>query len=222
MIMRIKVCGITNPEDASVAVRLGTDAVGLIFYETSPRFVSIEKALEIAQVVNPFVPLVGVFVDASKRWVSEVCKAVPLHILQFHGTETESYCRSFQKPYIKSIAMTDSKHIQQQLDQHKKAPCLLFDSISKEAKGGTGIAFDMSLLPDTPKQKRILAGGLNVENLRDILSDITVDAVDINSGVESSPGVKDYALLTQAIVQIKSSQIKKRQSSFISSGDKNY
>ena len=214
MITRIKVCGITSADDAKAAVRLGADALGLIFYEKSPRFVTIEQAQAIAAAVNPLVPLVAVFVDASKKYVNSILKQVPIHILQFHGKETAAYCTSFGRPYFKAIAMTNDLEIANNIALHKAADCLLFDTATANKVGGTGKTFDLDLFPNNIQQKTIIAGGINSENVKSILTKVAVDAVDLNSGVESSPGVKDYSLLAAAIVQIKTNQIQKMQRQF--------
>jgi len=211
MITKIKVCGMTNAEDVNAAIRLGVDAIGFIFHSKSPRYVTIENAKKIIETINPIATIVGVFVDASRQTIEKHLQQLPIHILQFHGSETQQFCQSFARPYIKAIAMQgDRLQMQQQVAAHNLAQTLLFDTAINGKTGGTGQQFDYDLLPKC-HQKMMIAGGLNPDNVLQVLQKVRPDVVDFNSGVESAAGKKDHALIAQAVVKIKSFQISNLQ-----------
>lgn len=189
---RIKICGITRPEDALVAVNCGVDALGLVFFKVSPRYVSIKQATEITACLPAFISKVGLFVDASVAEVENIVDKVPLDYLQFHGDEEESYCTSFAKPYIKAIRVKPETDLNGIINQYKSAAAVLLDAWHPDIAGGTGESFDWTLLNalsgDMPTV--ILAGGLNVENVHSAVHLIKPYAVDVSSGVEDSPGIK--------------------------------
>ncbi|HMM55280.1 MAG TPA: phosphoribosylanthranilate isomerase [Candidatus Desulfobacillus sp.] len=195
---RIKICGITRPEDARAAVELGADAIGLVFYEASPRRVSIDQAWQIARVVPPFITLVGLFVNESKLAVRRALEALPIQLLQFHGEEEESYCRSFHAPYIKAARVKPGLDLLEYAASFPGAQGLLLDAWS-EGYGGGGKPFDWSLVPRQLPLPLILSGGLHPGNVADAIGRLRPWAVDVSSGVESARGIKDAARMAAFI-----------------------
>lgn len=187
--MRIKICGITRPEDARAAAEAGADAIGLVFAPTSPRRITPERALEICRALPPFVSCVGLFMDATADFVRSVLSAVPLDRLQFHGEEDAEFCRGFQRPWIKAIAMADPR-AGERMNEYADADAVLFDSHAPGQAGGTGQTFDWKSF-DPPARAWILAGGLNPDNVAAACRALDPPAVDVSSGVESSRGIKD-------------------------------
>ena len=206
--IRIKLCGMTRPEDAALASALGADAIGMIFYAKSPRNVSLKAAREISRAVNPLCSVVAVVVNPSRQYMDELLKAVPIHIIQFHGDESVEFCMSFDKPFFKAVRMKEGLDLQQKRIEYAAASALLLDTYDKDSVGGTGRAFDWSVLGGTEQQKVdqadiILAGGLSPDNIEQAIAQTGVYNLDVNSGVESAPGVKDHDKM-RTIMQIKS------------------
>ncbi len=188
---RIKICGITNKSDARVAWQAGADAIGMVFYEKSPRNVELSTAKEIGKSLPPFVTMTGLFVNSSEQEVKQVLKEVALDLLQFHGDEDEKFCRRFGRPYVKVIRVEDYDEIDSICRQYPSARGILLDSYKKGTPGGTGEILDWNRIPKDISHPVILAGGLNPENVGKAISKIQPWAVDVSSGVEHSPGVKD-------------------------------
>ena len=188
---RIKICGITNAEDASVVVDAGADGIGLMFYKRSSRFVSIQQVIAIAEKVPPLVDLVGVFVDPLEEEVNAVLDRAPLSILQFHGNESAEFCEGFGKPYIKAMRMSDQIDPEMESLTHPKAGAFLLDTFNPDAHGGTGETFEWSRARANLTSPIILAGGLTADNIGMALSVSNAWGVDTSSGVEKTPGVKD-------------------------------
>lgn len=188
---RIKICGITSIEDAALAVSAGADAIGLVFYEGSPRYVDPTQAAMIAATVPPLVDVVGVFVNARKERIDYVTQEVPISVLQFHGDETGVACEQFNKPYIKALRMSDSADPRLVVSAHPRLGALLLDTYQEEAVGGTGKMFDWSRARLDLQVPVILAGGLRSENIYEALSICGPFGVDVSSGVESAPGRKE-------------------------------
>ncbi len=201
---RIKICGICRPEDAKAAAALGVDALGLVFYSASPRYVEIAQAQAIAACLPPFVSLVGLFVNASAEWVNQVIEAVPLSLLQFHGDETNAMCLQFGMPFLKAVrigqAGTQAGTTAELLKAFPAASGLLLDTWHPQRFGGTGQVFDWSMIPEHLAHPVILAGGLRPDNVRQAIAQVRPWAVDVSGGVESAPGVKEWALM-QAFVE---------------------
>lgn len=187
---RIKVCGITSIADALAIVQAGVDAIGLVFYEPSPRCVTTALAAEIARAVGPFVSVTGLFVNASVRQVQGVLAQVPLHLLQFHGDEPHHFCEQFQRPYIKAIRMREQVDVVAQSDLYASASGILLDTYRSGVPGGTGEVFDWNKVPGDIRQPLVLAGGLDPANVRQAIRQLRPYAVDVSGGVEHSPGCK--------------------------------
>lgn len=203
---RIKICGITSPEDARAAVELGADALGLVFYEPSPRSVSLEQAWEIARIVPPFVTLVGLFVNETKLTVRRTMEAVPIQLLQFHGEEEESFCRSFHAPYIKAARVRPGLDLVKCAASYPSAQGLVLDAYV-EGYGGGGKTFDWSLIPSRLPLPLILSGGLDADNVAGAVRAVRPWAVDVSSGVEAAKGIKDAGKIAAFIAGVKHADV---------------
>ena len=201
--VRTKICGITSVEAARHAVSAGADALGLVFYEKSPRVVSVEQAKRIASVVPPFVSLVGLFVNAEAKEVQKVVDVVPLQLLQFHGDEKADYCDQFSLPYIKVFRMSEDIDVSEQMSRYTGARGFLLDAYHADKPGGTGESFDWERFPKQSNKPVILAGGLTPANVSQAVKQTTPYAVDVSGGVESEPGVKDPVKVTAFIEAVK-------------------
>ena len=188
---KVKICGFTEAENARQAAIAGVDAIGLVFYDKSPRNVDIFRAQEIIEGLPPFVNRVGLFVNANPSFVDEVLCEVPLDTLQFHGDESLLDCSQYQMPFIKSLRVKPETNVLQVADEFSSASAILLDSFNPSAYGGTGEAFDWSLACVDIPLPIILAGGLNEPNVSVAISQVKPYAVAASSGVESAPGVKD-------------------------------
>jgi len=190
---RIKICGITRQEDAVAVVQHGADALGLVFFPDSPRYVRPDKALQIIAGVAPFVTTVGLFVNPSAAEVNNVLQQVPLGMLQFHGSEDNATCNSFGLPFIKSIAMREGVDILSIMEAYPDAAGLLLDAWQPDIHGGGGTPFDWHSIPKGVPKPLILAGGLSPDNIAAAVSTLRPYAVDVSSGVESARGIKSAA-----------------------------
>lgn len=200
---RAKICGITRVQDIQSAVQAGADAIGFVFFEPSPRYVSALQAKPLAQAIPPYVNIVGLFVNASAEEIAQVLKQVPLDIIQFHGDETPEQCQQIaqfnQRRWYKAIQIKpdmENSEIIATIWQYQQAgaSAMLLDAWHPELKGGTGHSFDWSQFPklDIPL---ILAGGLNPDNVEDAIHTTQAYAVDVSGGVESAKGIKDQQLI---------------------------
>lgn len=200
---RVKICGITRVEDGLQAARLGVDAIGLVFYEKSPRHVSLQQAAEICAALPGFVTTVSLFFNATEDHVQQVLQALPVDLIQFHGSESAAFCRSFGRPYIKALGMADNDRLLEQLNDYRDARAILLDSHAPGAAGGTGQAFDWHSIPRGLAANMILAGGLTPANIADAIHAVRPYGVDLSSGVEAQPGIKDAMLMRQLINEVK-------------------
>jgi phosphoribosylanthranilate isomerase len=183
---RVKICGITSTKDAKSACDAGADAIGLVFYPPSSRYVTKEQAAEIVASLPPFVTVVALFVNASKNDIADVLAHVSIDIIQFHGDEDESFCASFQRDYIKAIRMKDGLDLYA-LDKHySSARALLLDTYKKGIPGGTGDVFNWDKVPHDLRLPIILAGGLVADNVAQAIGQVQPYAVDVSGGVEYS------------------------------------
>ena len=189
---RIKVCGIISVEDALAAVDAGADAIGLVFYDKSPRCVSISQARDIAACIPPFISVVGLFVDADDEFMQAVLEHVPLTLLQFHGNESDRWCQRWNRQYIKALRVRPEMSVKQAVAQYPGVSGVLLDAYRKGVPGGTGESFDWRLIPDSLEKPVILAGGLDATNVAEAIKRVSPFAVDVSSGVELEPGVKNH------------------------------
>lgn len=199
---RIKICGIKHLDDALKAIECGADAIGLIFVEKSPRYISLTDARFIAESLPPFVTVVGLFMDATEATVREALKVVPLNLLQFHGDESPEFCEQFDMPYIKVLRMRENVNVVAFAQEYSNAAGILLDTYTKEG-GGSGQTFDWNLIPDNVPLPLILAGGLNPENVALAVETVKPYAVDVSSGVESEPSIKDHKKIEQFIKEVQ-------------------
>ena len=201
---RIKICGITRLEDALRAAELGADALGFVFYPKSPRYIEPAAAREIVSALPPFVTTVGLFLDARPETVRETLDTVALDMLQFHGDECPADCGIFGRPYLKAIPMAGSMDVVAYMRSYPDAAGFLLDSHAPGAAGGTGETFDWGVIPQELPRPVILAGGLNAGNVMQALHQNHVWGVDVSSGVEASPGIKDAVKMAAFIDEVKS------------------
>ncbi len=202
---RIKFCGITRAEDALYAASLGADALGLVFYPPSPRSLSLERAIALSEAIPPFVTRVALFLDERADVVGGIVEQLRPDLLQFHGSESADYCASFGRPYIKALACgVGADSIEKQMDTYSSAIGFLLDSHSPGQAGGSGKHFDWSQVPKKLDKPIVLAGGLHAANVGEAIQTVHPYAVDVSSGVESSPGIKDRNKMHSFIAQVRS------------------
>lgn len=207
---RVKICGITRIEDGLAAATAGADAVGLVFYEPSPRHVSVSRAAAICASLPPFVTTVGLFVNAPEDAVRRVLSQVPLDLLQFHGDESAQFCSRFSRPWIKAVRMKDDVDLYRCAEAYRGASGLLVDSYVPGIPGGTGETFNWDRLPNDLSLPVVLAGGLHPGNVADAVAQVRPWAVDVSGGVEQknvqgrrSGGIKDPAAIRAFIKSAK-------------------
>lgn len=203
--VRSKICGITRMEDALAAVEAGADAIGFVFYAKSPRAVTVQQARAIIAGLPPFVTTVGLFVNASACELNETLDAVPLDLLQFHGDETPDECAGYHRPYIKALRVKAGDDIAASCAAYAGASGILLDAYVEGIPGGTGEAFDWSLIPQGLSKPIILAGGLCAENVALAIAQVRPYAVDVSGGVEQGKGIKDSAKIRAFMQAVRSS-----------------
>ncbi len=199
---RIKICGITRAQDGVAAARAGADAIGLVFYPPSPRFLSAERAREIRDALPPFVQAVALFVNADAAQVAQVIGRVHPSLLQFHGEETPEFCGQFGVPYVKACRVAQGVDLLEYLRPFSAASGWLLDAHVAEY-GGVGASFDWSLVPAALARPLVLSGGLTKGNVGAAVRRIKPWAVDVSSGVESAKGIKDAALIEAFIAEVR-------------------
>lgn len=204
MRVRAKICGITRVEDALSAVEQGADAIGLVFYDQSPRNVSIKQAIEIASNVPAFVSVVGLFVNAEPSFINQVISNVKIDLLQFHGDEAPEECASYSLPFIKAIRVKSDTNLVQYAIDYSTAKALLLDAYTEGVAGGTGHVFDWNLIPKQLAKPIILAGGLKADNVSQAIQQVRPYAVDVSGGVEASKGIKDAVKIAAFMRQVYS------------------
>ncbi|MFA7291161.1 MAG: phosphoribosylanthranilate isomerase [Rhodocyclaceae bacterium] len=209
---RIKICGITRIEDGIAAADAGADAIGLVFYPKSPRYVHAAQAAEIATALPPFVDVVALFVNATPEFVNETLAEVPINLLQFHGDESETWCRQFDRPYIKAARVRPGFDLVQYAASYATAQALLLDAFV-EGYGGGGHVFDWSLIPEGGAGRNglprpiILSGGLTTDNVTEAVRRVRPAAVDVSSGVEVAKGIKDPARIAAFIAGVRNADV---------------
>jgi len=200
----IKICGLTRVEDVQAATVAGADIIGFVF-TTSPRQVSIDKAIELSSYVPEGVLSVGLFLGQERSEIEQVIRSVPLDILQFHGAETEQFCSVFNMQWLKAVAMENVESIKDAERDFPGAIGLLLDSHSRGQRGGSGKQFDWSL--SRPVAKPVwLAGGLNADNVKKAILTLRPYAVDVSSGVESKPGIKDASKMEAFVRAVREAE----------------
>lgn len=200
---RVKICGITQLDDALHASISGADAIGLVFSEKSPRNIDVSRAAQICRALPAFVTSVALFMNEDETQVRQILSEVPIDCLQFHGEEEAAYCRQFNRPYIKAIAMNGETELSQKISAYHDAKAVLLDSHAPGQTGGTGETFDWNEIPRDLDKPIVLAGGLTVENVAEAIRIVRPYAVDVSSGVESDKGLKDAQKVTAFIDEVK-------------------
>lgn len=201
---QVKICGITSVTDGQAAAEAGAEMIGLMFYEGSPRHISLATAAEISRSLSPYVQRVGVFVNPSEELVLRAIGECGLNLLQFHGDETSDFCTQFGLMSVKALRVRDAESLNQL--EHFQTDAFLLDAYSKSGLGGTGETFNWDLAIEAQKFGKpiFLAGGLTPDNVADAVRKVRPFAVDVSSGVESSPGKKDSAKVRAFIQAAKS------------------
>ena len=210
---RIKLCGLTAADDVATAVEVGADAIGLVFYPPSPRNLSAARAAELLAGLPPYVTTVGLFVNPSLADVQAVLAKAPISMLQFHGDESPEQCRAIAqavgRPFMRALRVRPETKAEDLLEfalhYRTSGPLfagLLLDTWS-DAYGGTGKAFDWSLVPADIAHQAVLSGGLNAQNVTDAVRRLRPYAVDVSSGIEASKGVKDHALMRAFVSAVR-------------------
>jgi phosphoribosylanthranilate isomerase len=200
---RIKICGLREVEHARIAAQAGADAIGLVFYPPSPRFVTPAQAASVAASLPPFVTSVGLFVDASADEVRAILGQVPLDLLQFHGEETPEFCASFGRPFVRAVRMGPGTDLVEYAQRFSRARALLLDAFQPGQPGGTGQVFDWAAIPRDLPIPLILSGGLTPSNVGRAVREIRPWAVDVSSGVEAGRGVKDPRKIIEFIRSVR-------------------
>ena len=205
MAVRVKICGITRIQDLHAACDAGADALGFVFYEKSPRHVTIATASALVRELPPFVQSVGLFVNAEPALIETVLNDIPLDLLQFHGDETPADCARFGRPYIKAVRVNRDTDLLKYAADFDAARGLLLDAYVPGMPGGTGERFDWGLIPTNLSRPIVLSGGLTPDNIADAVQRVRPWAVDVSSGVEAAKGIKDVHKIAQFIAKAKAS-----------------
>lgn len=200
---RIKICGITRPEDGRAAADHGADAIGFIQWRKSPRYIEPAKAGDIARMLPPMVSVVAVFVNPSREDVQATLNAIPFVTLQFHGEEEPAFCAGFDRPWIKAAGAKPGRDLVKYFGEFKGASAWLVDEFHDKLYGGTGKQFDWNLVPRNLARPLILSGGLGVENVGEAIETVQPYAVDISSSVETAKGIKDAARIAAFIKEVR-------------------
>jgi len=202
----VKICGITRPGDGVDAAKAGADAIGLVFYPKSPRYLSVERAVEIRDALPPFVQTVALFVNPDPAQVAQVLGRVKPGLLQFHGEETPEFCGQFGVPFVKACRIKPGVDALQYLQPFSRAAAWLVDSFVPEY-GGVGESFDWSLVPRGAARPLILSGGLDQRNVAKAIRAVHPWGVDVSSGVESAKGIKDAAKMTAFVAEARNADV---------------
>lgn len=199
---RIKFCGITRESDALDAVALGADALGFVLHPSSPRYVAPATAKVIVAKLPPFVAAVGLFVDLPLAEVRAIVAEAHFDLAQFHGDETADYCRAYGGPYLKAVRLETGLTLAAAARAYAEARALLLDSWHPQLAGGTGQAFDWSLIPRERDKPIVLAGGLDASNVGRALRAVRPYAVDVSGGIEQAKGIKDYGKMQAFVAEV--------------------
>jgi len=203
---RVKICGITRPGDGVAAAQAGADAIGLVFYPKSPRYLSVERAVEIRDALPPFVQTVALFVNPDPAQVAQVLGRVKPGLLQFHGEETPEFCGQFGVPFVKACRIKPGVDALQYLQPFSRAAAWLVDSFVPEY-GGVGESFDWSLVPRGAARPLILSGGLDQGNVAKAIRAVHPWGVDVSSGVESAKGIKDAGKMAAFVAEVRNADV---------------
>jgi len=200
---RVKICGITRDQDALAAVEYGADAIGFVFYEPSPRHVSVERAASIARRLPPFVTTVALFVNAEADAIAHVVSEVGVDLLQFHGQECPAYCAQHGRPWIRAIQVRPDTDLLAAQAEFIAGRGLLLDAYRPGVPGGTGETFDWDRIPPQLAPRIVLAGGLTPGNVGEAVRRVRPYAVDVSGGVEADKGIKDRDKIKAFIQEVR-------------------
>ena len=203
---RVKICGLTRECDVDAAVAAGADAIGFVFYPPSPRYVTPQRAAELARRIPPFIDVVGLFVNTAPEDVLATCAQVPINLLQFHGDETPDYCRQFARPWLRAARVREGLDLIEFARSFADARGLLLDAFV-EGYGGGGHVFDWTLIPPDLPGFLVLSGGLTADNVGQAIERVRPLAVDVSSGVEISgkagKGIKDQDKIAAFVAAVR-------------------
>ncbi|MCB1724593.1 MAG: phosphoribosylanthranilate isomerase [Gammaproteobacteria bacterium] len=200
---RVKICGITREQDAAAAVEHGADALGFVFYEPSPRHVSITQAASICRDLPPFVTTVALFVDADDGTIARVVDEVGVDLLQFHGDESPDFCARHRRPWIRAVRVRPGVDLLAAQREFGAARGLLLDAYRPGVPGGTGESFDWGSIPSEMAPRIVLAGGLDPGNVGHAVRSVRPYAVDVSGGVEAAKGIKDPDKIRAFIEEVR-------------------
>lgn len=200
---RVKICGITREQDALAAVEHGADALGFVFYEPSPRSISVERAAAICRQLPPFVTTVALFVDADADSIARVVDQVGIDLLQFHGDESATFCGQHGRPWIRAVRVQPETDLVAMQASFAAARGLLLDAYRPGVPGGTGETFDWQRIPATLAPRIVLAGGLDPANVGRAVRTVRPFAIDVSGGVEAAKGIKDADKIKAFINEVR-------------------
>lgn len=203
--IRVKMCGMKKAVDIQLAADLGVDAVGLIFSAESSRAISLFEAKSVLAHRPLFLNIVAVVVNPTEQDVCNLLEELPIHYLQFHGEESAEFCRQFGIPYMKSVPVRSEEFVLEAMDVYQDAAALVLDTHALQTRGGSGKSFDWTMVPKYRRQPLILAGGLSASNVVDAINCVQPDAVDVSSGIELSPGIKDFSKMKAFVNAVRGS-----------------
>ncbi|MFH1782638.1 MAG: phosphoribosylanthranilate isomerase [Candidatus Omnitrophota bacterium] len=207
--VRVKFCGITSIEDAKNAINVGADALGFVFFKKSPRYVTLDQAESIIKEAPPFISSVGIFVNEDMEFISECIERCGLNVVQLHGDENVKYCIDFKNIRFKDVKLIKAIRVKGRESLHQIEDCpadaFLLDTFKEDAYGGTGKTFDRTLavLAKEYGRRLIISGGLTPENVYDVIKETRPYAVDVSSGIESSPGKKNLELMEMFMREVQ-------------------
>ena len=205
----VKICGITSSAQARMVAAAGADAIGLVLYDKSSRYVDLDLAVEIKNAISEDVLCIALLVNAEEKFVREVISKLSPHFIQFHGDESPNFCHQFNYPFIRAVRMSKELKMAKILSSYKPSGGFLFDAWHADHYGGTGHVFDWNLLPVNLDFPLILAGGLNPDNVGSAVRAVGPAMVDVSGGVESSPGVKDEHKVREFVLNAKEASPKR-------------
>ena len=205
----VKICGITSSAQARMVAAAGADAIGLVLYDKSSRYVDLDLAVEIKNAISEDVVCIALLVNAEEKFVREVISKLSPHYIQFHGDESPNFCHQFNYPFIRAVRMSKELKMAKILSSYKPSGGFLFDAWHADHYGGTGHVFDWNRLPVNLDFPLILAGGLNPDNVSSAVRTVRPAMVDVSGGVESSPGVKDEHKVREFVLNAKEASPKR-------------
>tara|TARA_B110000003_G_scaffold73588_1_gene75011 strand:- start:5969 stop:6586 length:618 start_codon:yes stop_codon:yes gene_type:complete len=204
MSVAVKICGITDAHQAKMVEVAGADAIGVVLYENSSRYVNLEGAIEIKQAISGNMLCIALVVNAAPEFIHQIIERLAPDLIQFHGDESPEFCNQFGYPYIRAIRMHKNLSVSSEVERYQPSGGFLFDAWHADQYGGTGEKFDWQRLPKVRDFRLILAGGLNPDNVAVAIRTVVPDMVDVSGGVESAAGIKDQHKVAAFIDNVKS------------------